>query len=112
VKHLEGAMYWLDIVKLALPAAICACILGPRTATAVLLVLVTVMVFGLGLLDAASDGAGNLGAAITKVATQGTPVFSQMVGSGAAGIIVGWWLRYWMGMVRSSRMTREARSPI
>jgi hypothetical protein len=108
----EAAMDWIDIVKLALPAAVCAYFLGLRTATAFLLVMVTVMVFGLGLLSAAEGGHATLGEAVSKVAASGPPLFSQMIGIGAAGIVIGWWLRTWTKMVRASRMTREPRSPI
>ncbi len=104
-------MDWLEIVKLALPAAICAFALGLRTAITFLLVMAAVTVFGVGLWGEVSSGLG-LASALAKVAKQGPAVFSQMVGAGGAGIVIGWWLRTWVAMVRSSRMTRGTQSPI
>jgi hypothetical protein len=105
-------MDWLDIVKLAIPAAICAFFLGLRNATAFLLVMVSLMVFGLGFWDAMSGDGSTLGGAVVKVMRQGLPLFGRMMAGGAAGIVVGWWLRTWIAMARSSRMTREQRSTI
>jgi hypothetical protein len=105
-------MYWLDVAKIALPAAICAFVLGPRTATAFLLAIVTLVVFGLGFLGPTGGGGTGLGPAIQQVAKDGPPMFLHIMGAGAAGIVVGWWMRTWMTMVRSSRMTPEPRSTI
>ena len=105
-------MDWLDIVKLALPAAICAFALGPRTAIAALLAMVAVMVFGLEFWSVSSEEGVSLAAAAAKVLREGPPAFTQMVAAGAFGIIVGWWLRTWFKMARSSPMTREPQSPI
>jgi hypothetical protein len=100
-------MDWLDIVKLALPAAICAGLLGLRTATGFLIVMVSFTVYGLGFWSAANEGDLGLGPAFLKVARDGTPIFGRMMSGGAAGIVVGWWLRTWIGMVRSSRAARQ-----
>jgi hypothetical protein len=105
-------MYWLDIAKIAGPAAICAFVMGPRTAIAFLITMVMVVVFGFGLLAALGDGQTGLAAALGEVVKNGLHLFEQMMGAGAAGIVVGWWLRTWTAMARSSRMTRERRSPI
>jgi hypothetical protein len=102
-------MDWLDIVKLALPAAICACFLGLRTATGFLIVMVALTVYGLGFWFAANQGDLGLGAAVLKVAHEGTPIFGRMMSAGAAGIVVGWWLRTWIAMVRSSRRAQGSR---
>jgi hypothetical protein len=105
-------MYWLDIAKLAVPAAICAFFLGLRTASTYLVVMVTLMVLGFGFLAAVGGEEAGLGPAFHKVAVNGPPLLGRMIAAGAAGIIVGWWLRTWMKMKRSSPMTREPQSPI
>jgi hypothetical protein len=102
-------MDWLDIVKLSLPAAICACFLGLRAATGFLIAMVALTVYGLGFWLAANEGDIGLGMAFLKVAREGTPIFGRMMSAGAAGIVVGWWLRTWIAMVRSSRKAQGSR---
>lgn len=101
-------MDWLDIVKLSLPAAICACLLGLRTATGFLIAMVALTVYGLGFWFAANEGDIGLWAAFLKVVREGTPIFGRMMSAGAAGIVVGWWLRTWIAMVRSSRAAQRS----
>jgi len=105
-------MDWVEVAKLVVPSAVCAYFLGLRTSTACLIGMVTVLVFGLGLLTASNGGEVPLDDALAKVARTAPQLAAHMIGVGAAGILLGWWAHIWVHMVRASRMTGGTRSPI